>query len=760
MYDRNIRVLLIEDNPGDARLLQEYLKEETEPGFTILSFDRLSRGLEYLQDNEVDVLLLDLGLPDSQGLVTFHKLQSAHPGTAIVVLTGLQNDELAVRSVQCGAQDYLVKGQVEPRLLAKVLRYAFERKQAEQTLRSSQEALRSMIDAMEEGAYLVDRQGRALIVNEKIAQRFGERPDELLGKNLYDLDSLETAAARKYWADRAICTNQAVRYEEEREGKFLSNTIYPVQDAKGEVTRLAVIEQDISQRIEAQNILTMERNKARTYLDIVNVILVMLDVDMKIGLINRKGCQMLGYSESELIGLNWTDNFIPERMRESVRAVFEKLIAGDIVGGEYFENPVLIRSGEERIVAWRNTLVKDEAGKISGTLSSGEDITERLLQESELQLQSQIMANMSEGVVLTRARDGVIVYTNPKFDQMFGYGLGELIGLPVSVLNDADDDRSAEEVAEEISSSLNENHFWSGEPRHPKKGGAVFWTSINISTFDHPAYGPVLISVENDITQRLQAEKALEENLKNLGQIVEQRTQELRSAQKRIIRQEKLAFLGQLAGSVGHELRNPLGSISNAVYLLRLILESPPPEVEEALDILQSEVGVAERIISSLLDFARTRAPNLGDVDLSNLLEEVLARENLPQAIQVVWHIQPEFPVVRADAAQLMQVFSNLVRNARQAMPDGGRLEIKVEASDYQWTRISITDTGIGIPEENKKRLFEPLFTTKVKGIGLGLALVRILVEGHGGKIEVESELGRGTTFTVCLPAAGVKVNV
>lgn len=222
--------------------------------------------------------------------------------------------------------------------------------------------------------------------------------------------------------------------------------------------------------------------------------------------------------------------------------------------------------------------------------------------------------------------------------------------------------------------------------------------------------------------------------------------------QEQLLRQEKLAVLGQLAGGVGHELRNPLGVIKNSAYFLNMALESPDPEVKETLELLEKEVAAAERIITSLLDFARVKPPLRRKVDIQQILRETLSGFKVPENITVEYPLVKSLPQVLTDPDQLDQVFKNIILNAVQAMPGGGRLTITTDTRDPDWLAISITDTGVGIPKENLEKVFEPLFTSKAKGIGLGLAITKTFVEGHGGTIEVQSEIGKGTTFTVKLP--------
>jgi PAS domain S-box-containing protein len=268
------------------------------------------------------------------------------------------------------------------------------------------------------------------------------------------------------------------------------------------------------------------------------------------------------------------------------------------------------------------------------------------------------------------------------------------------------------------------------------------------------------LSTARDITEHRQADEDLREYSDRLEAMVDERTEELSRTQDLLLRHERLAVLGQLAGGIGHELRNPLGAIKSAAYFLNMALADPDPDVKETLAILDREVAASDRIISSLLDFARPRTATRRKADLNAVVREVLARVEVPKNVKVSTRFSKELPSVLADHDQLTQVFSNIVLNALQAMPEGGRLEVKTreakrEGSAESSVVVSVKDSGIGIAEGNLRRIFEPLFTTKAKGIGLGLALSKTLIEAHGGEIDVESQEGKGTIFTVTLPLSG-----
>jgi signal transduction histidine kinase len=240
--------------------------------------------------------------------------------------------------------------------------------------------------------------------------------------------------------------------------------------------------------------------------------------------------------------------------------------------------------------------------------------------------------------------------------------------------------------------------------------------------------------------------------------LVEARTQELRDsldqlerAQQQLVLSERLAAIGQVASTVGHELRNPLGVMANAVYLLRLRTDDAASLRQ--LDTLDREVHSAARISSDLLDFARTRDPDWTTVDLADLVSECLSVVPRPAGVEVVRNETGGLDDVRADRDQLRQVLVNLLTNAYDAMPDGGTITISTRRLDGA-VRIEVADDGVGLDDETKARLFEPFFTTKARGTGLGLAVSKRLVEAHSGTISVTSVRGEGARFAVVLPLA------
>ena len=252
-----------------------------------------------------------------------------------------------------------------------------------------------------------------------------------------------------------------------------------------------------------------------------------------------------------------------------------------------------------------------------------------------------------------------------------------------------------------------------------------------------------------DITKRKKAEEALDKYTKNLEKIVEDRTKQLRDS-------ERLAAIGATAGMVGHDIRNPLQAITSDVYLAKTELASTPESEEKknALDSLreiETNVDYINKIVQDLQDYARPLNPNPGEADLKLIIDRLLEKNHLPENIKVSVKVEPEARKVVADNDYLTRIFYNLITNAVQAMPKGGQLTIHV-CKEANNTVITVKDTGMGIPKEIQGKMFTPMFTTKSKGQGFGLPVVKRMTESLGGTVSFESEEGKGTTFIVRFP--------
>jgi len=311
----------------------------------------------------------------------------------------------------------------------------------------------------------------------------------------------------------------------------------------------------------------------------------------------------------------------------------------------------------------------------------------------------------------------------------------------------------------EIEPNLKETGRYHQYLKVVKKGEPFFFEEV----IPDPKFGDIHLAVKaftvgdglglimTDITERVRAEGVMKQHSLQLEDLVKERTKELKSAQEELVRKGKLAVLGQLASGVGHEIRNPLGVISNAIYYLKIVLSDADENIKEYMGIIASEIRNCDKIVSDLLGFSRTRSAEREKIAFSELVNQALEKQPPPEGVKVITDIAPDLPPVYIDPRQMGQVLSNLITNAFQAMPEGGKLTIRAQAKKDKLS-LSITDTGCGISEENMKKVFEPLFTNKAKGIGLGLAISKNLVEVNRGSIEVKSREGKGSAFTVILP--------
>jgi signal transduction histidine kinase len=259
----------------------------------------------------------------------------------------------------------------------------------------------------------------------------------------------------------------------------------------------------------------------------------------------------------------------------------------------------------------------------------------------------------------------------------------------------------------------------------------------------------------NAMADRVQAGYSrLDTGIKERTAELETAMAQLHETQEQLVRREKLAMLGQLASGVGHELRNPLGVMTNAVYYLEMIQPGAPADVQEYLGILRAQIGLAEKIVGDLLDFSRIRPPRRDRVALADVVAAQRARLSLPPGISMDVDVPERLPRVTVDGVQIGQILFNLLVNAIQALEArGGTVHVGSSVSDTQ-VRLHVTDDGDGVPADLRAKIFEPLFTTKARGIGLGLAVSRSLAEANGGTLTLE-ESERGARFILSLPREG-----
>jgi PAS domain S-box-containing protein len=332
------------------------------------------------------------------------------------------------------------------------------------------------------------------------------------------------------------------------------------------------------------------------------------------------------------------------------------------------------------------------------------------------------------------------IYIGPQIEALLGYTQKEWLDDPVLWFHRMHTDDQARWNAEFARGCAVGGPF-RADCRFFAKNGRTVWVHGEARVVRDPLGRPLFIQgVAFDITDIKEAE------------------QRMREAQEALLRTEKLAAIGRLAASIGHELRNPLAAIRNAWFylerkLVRTANATPDQRVLQFSQVITTEIDRCAKIIGELLDFSRERAIYRVPAPVSELVQsaiEVVVKPN--PAIVLENTISHELPVPNLDTDQFRQVLVNLLQNAVEAVdPESGRVEVGA-SEDAGQLRLIVRDNGKGMPAEVRARIFEPLYTTKLRGTGLGLAIVEGIVKRHGGQIQVTSELGRGTTFTVTIP--------
>ncbi|MFA6003664.1 MAG: ATP-binding protein [Elusimicrobiota bacterium] len=266
-------------------------------------------------------------------------------------------------------------------------------------------------------------------------------------------------------------------------------------------------------------------------------------------------------------------------------------------------------------------------------------------------------------------------------------------------------------------------------------------------------------SLKEKTGELIHAKQELEKFTKFLEKRVEARTRELKAAQDELIKKERLAAIGQMASVVGHEIRNPLAVINNSTYFIKTKLSAAAggtdPKIDKHIKIIESEIRQANGIINEILTYSRSRELKPERVSLNAFLEEMLSVYPFPPHITLDKKFDPADPVLDIDTTEMQQAMRNLIGNGIEVMPTAGTVSVHTGMSaDKRSVVIAIGDSGPGIPPDVVDKIFAPFFTTKARGTGLGLAVVRKVVDRHGGTVDVDTQVGRGTIFRLTLPVA------
>jgi PAS domain S-box-containing protein len=351
--------------------------------------------------------------------------------------------------------------------------------------------------------------------------------------------------------------------------------------------------------------------------------------------------------------------------------------------------------------------------------------------------------------IMARDLNGKMIDCNLAYAKMLGYSKKELRNMAVQQLIPEKWLDQREKIAKKV---LQIGHSVLFEREYIRRDGSVFPASVRTWRLtDGKGKAIGLWSIVRDITEQKELQRNLQEHAGMLEKIVENHTKQLKDT-------ERLVAIGQTAGMVGHDLRNPLQTVTGELYLAKNAVESLPTgevrsSLEESLQLMEEQTVYMDKIVSDLQAFVQPVRIDKKPINLEELITNVLASVSVPSGIAVETEISENLPQIRADLQLLKRVLINLVTNSVQAMPNGGKLTLTGQTTPESQVSLSVQDTGIGIPEAIKNRIFTPLFTTKPRGQGFGLAVCKRVMEAHGGTISFESQEGKGAKFTIQFPA-------
>ncbi len=508
------------------------------------------------------------------------------------------------------------------------------------------------------------------------------------------------------------------------------------------ILALSLLLAQISNRRDIEKAQAEYEHRLQNTLDAIQFLAVSINPNGQVIYCNQPLANALNKSQNEIIGLNWFDSAVPEHQRQSIRMAFEGVIKGKapLQTTEYW---IRNNQGNECLISWNNIISFCPNGKIMTLTSIGHDITAQRANEKQLHKLSRAVEQTHDSIIVTDKK-GIIEYVNRGFVETTGYSQSEAIGKTCAILKSGE---TTDDVYKSLWDSITSGREWRGVFRNRRKNGELYWENTMISPIrDEQEEITHYLSIKEDVTEHRQ-----------LREEVEERNRELARAQS-------LAEMGRMASMIAHDLRNPLSSIKMTMQIFnkRPYDNSTAQNAEELSAIALDQVRYMENILADLLLFSKPDALQPEWLQINRVLDSsVLMLQETIQKTQakIISEYQGTLPAVHADATKLQQVFSNLVMNAIQAteLCDHSpiitvRSALVVEQGSPV-IQVDILDNGPGIPDDIAARIFDPFYTTKAKGTGLGLPIVKRMVEEHGGTFKISHrENAQGSYARVTLP--------
>ena len=626
-----------------------------------------------------------------------------------------------------------------------------EHKRTEKALLESEEQYRNLFESMDEGFALCemvyDEAGKAvdfryLVINPAFAKLTGLPKEQVAGRTVREV----IPGIEPFWIEnyaqvvQSGCSKQFDNYVADL-GKH-----YEVYAWRSGTGRFAVVFNDITERERAEEKLRVSRDRFRAIFDRAGMGIVIANEMGFIEDCNAAFSEMLGYDKEELPHKHYKDVTFSEDLDRNLDPV-RQMITGQI--DKYQMEKRYMRKDGRQI--WCNitlSAIRGNNGELIQILTVVDDITERkriekALRESEEKWRS--LVSVLPDYVSLIDLEGRFLFLNhyPK-----GFTKKEVIGSSVYQYLST---QSKEIFKKEIDECQNTRKLRKFEHTGKENHGIMSAYETYLVPILEKNKVTSTLSISRDITDRKRDEEALKKYSENLKELVDERTKQLQQA-------ARLATLGEMATMVGHDLRNPLQVVISMVFLAKgMLISADTPLVEsqlsitEILDEIEKSCSYMNQIVSDLQGYAGPLNLELVETDIHQLIGNALSFLEIPESVKVSTEVENGLPEITVDPEKIKRVIVNLVNNSIQSMPKGGQITITAIRKGESVV-LTIRDEGAGIPNENIPKLFLPLFTTKSKGIGLGLAICKRLVEAHRGSIVVASKVNAGTEVTIEIP--------